>query len=684
MKSPFQAMIHLLVALCLGTGTALAGSAGAVALRGAAQATSPQKSAATPTPSTPSRLAEAYYQFLLGRYEESEGEIDAAIKAYQQAALLDPGSAEIQAELASVYARQNRARDAVAAAEAALKLDPENVEAHRTLGLVYAALAHPGGESARETTPGKYTTQAISHLEAAMQRPDVAAEPSLQLALARLYMDTSAFDKAIPLLTRLLEEDPDIDEAVPTLAEAYERVGKPDEAARVLDEAGRRDPKFYASLGEFYERQRRWPEAAAAYGKALKQFPANAELKVRLAFALLNEPDTGEAARARDLLGDALKSSPGDGRTLYLMTQAQRLLKDFDGAEATARRLMNVQPGSLWGATALAEVLADRHEYQKVIDALEPLVTKGAMDKPGEGSAARDLKPALVQLGFAYQEIGNFDRAVATFERVRQLSPNEVTPEIYVIQANLAARRFQTTIDLARAARARYPDDQRIPRLEADALRQSGRLDEAVSLLEAARRAHEEDPTSRLALAELLTTARRYADAGRVLNDALARFPDEVSILFQLGALAEREKRYAEAERVFRQVIERDPRHALALNYLGYMLADRGERLDEAVGLIKRAVELDPYNASYLDSLGWAYFKQDRLDSAEANLRRAAAGLPRNSVVQDHYGDLLFKLGRYADAAAAWQRALDGDGEEIERAAVERKLRTARDKAGTR
>jgi len=333
---------------------------------------------------------------------------------------------------------------------------------------------------------------------------------------------------------------------------------------------------------------------------------------------------------------------------------------------------------------ALAEVLADRHEYQKVIDALEPLVTKGAKDKPGEESAARDLKPALVQLGFAYQEIGNFDRAVATFERVRQLSPNEVTPEIYVIQANLAARRFQRTIELARAARARYPDDQRIPRLEADALRQSGRLDEAVSLLEAARRAHEEDPTSRLALAELLTTAKRYADAGRVLNDALARFPDEVSILFQLGALAEREKRYAEAERVFRQVIERDPRHALALNYLGYMLADRGERLDEAVGLIKRAVELDPYNASYLDSLGWAYFKQDRLDSAEANLRRAAAALPRNSVVQDHYGDLLFKLGRYADAAAAWQRALDGDGEEIERAAVERKLRTARDKAGTR
>jgi tetratricopeptide (TPR) repeat protein len=678
-------MVHLLVALCLGAGGAPTVSAGAVAPGGSPQAAPAQKPAVTaPAPSGPSRVAEAYYEFMLGRYEESEGNIDAAIEAYKQAALLDPRSAEIQAELASVYARQNRVRDAIAAAEAALKLDAKNIEAHRTLGLVYAALAHPQEEGTKPTSPSPYTTQAISHLEAAMQRPDVAAEPSLQLALARLYVDTSAFDKAVPLLTQLLEEEPDVDEAVPILAEAYERLGKPDEAAKVLDQAGQRDPKFYASLGEFYERQRRWPEAADAYGKALKRFPGNVELKVRLAFALLNEPGTSEAGRARDLLGEALKSSPGDGRTLYLMTQAQRLLKDLDGAEATARRLMNVQPGSLWSATALAEVLADRHEYQKVIATLEPVVTRGPKDKPGEESAARDLKPALVQLAFAYQEVGSFDRAIATFQRVRELSPNEVASDLYLIQANLAASRLQTAIELAHAARARYPDDQRIPRLEADALRQSGRVDEAVSLLEAVRAAHAADPTSHLALAELLAAAKRYADAERVVNDALVKFPGDLSLLFQLGAVAERQKRYAEAERVFRQVIGRDPHHALALNYLGYMLADRGERLEEAINLIKRAVELDPYNASYLDSLGWAYFKQDRLDSAETNLRRAAAELPRNSVVQDHYGDLLFKLRRYADAAAAWQRALDGDGEEIERAAVERKLRTAKGKAGAR
>jgi tetratricopeptide (TPR) repeat protein len=110
------------------------------------------------------------------------------------------------------------------------------------------------------------------------------------------------------------------------------------------------------------------------------------------------------------------------------------------------------------------------------------------------------------------------------------------------------------------------------------------------------------------------------------------------------------------------------------------MLAERGERLEESVGYLTKALELEPDNPSYLDSLGWAYFKSDKLDLAESNLKRAADQLKTNSVIQEHYGQVLFKLGRYDEAIAAWTRALAGDGDSIDKADVDKKIKAAKQK----
>jgi Flp pilus assembly protein TadD len=132
------------------------------------------------------------------------------------------------------------------------------------------------------------------------------------------------------------------------------------------------------------------------------------------------------------------------------------------------------------------------------------------------------------------------------------------------------------------------------------------------------------------------------------------------------------------AERTLRDIVARDPLDANALNSLGYMLADRRERLDEAVELLQRALKIEPSNPSYLDSLGWAYFQQGRLELADAPLTEAAAKLTDSSVVQEHLGDLRFKQQRYDDAASAWEKALAGDGRDIDRNKIQQKIRDAR------
>src|SRR5262245_29064180 len=111
------------------------------------------QTAATP-PSDPG--AQALYEFMMARRLESAGDNPGALAALERARKLDPKAAEIPAEIAGYYFRQNKPTEAVTAAEQALKLDGDNVEAHNVLGTVYSAWAEggappPPGQTAAST-----------------------------------------------------------------------------------------------------------------------------------------------------------------------------------------------------------------------------------------------------------------------------------------------------------------------------------------------------------------------------------------------------------------------------------------------------------------------------------------------------------------------------------------------------
>jgi tetratricopeptide (TPR) repeat protein len=462
-----------------------------LAAAGLAQPVAAQRAPSPSAPQDPS------YYFLLGRYLEGKGQIDAAIDAQKQAIGLAPDSAELRAELAGLYARQDRAVEALEAAEGALQKDPENNEANRILGSIYAALADQGQAIRPGDKPAQYAARAISALEKA--RRENAFDVSLELTLGRLYVQTGAFAKAVPILQRVVDDQPAYADGAFLLATAQEGAGAPADAIRTLERALRESPNFYRGqlrLAEFYDREQRWADAAHAYARAQSLNPRATALTGRRAAALIN---AGKPADAREILEKQLEKQPGstDPMLLYLLAESQRATKDLTAAEGTAQKLLAANPKDVRGLHVLSVIQQEKGDM------------KGA-------------------------------------------------------------------------------------------------------------------------------------------------------------------------ERTLRDLIASDPVDANALNSLGYMLAERGDKLDEAVEFLQRALKIEPANPSYLDSLGWAYFQQGNLELADPPLTEAAAKLRDSSVVQDHLGDLRFKQKRYEDAASAWQRALGGDGRDIDRAKIEQKLRDAR------
>jgi len=226
-----------------------------------AQETSPRRA-----PEKVGEQGEAYHLFMLGRYLEAEGDVDGAVNAFRRAAELDPNAAEVLAELGALYARRNRVDEAVTMAERALARDPNNQEAHRVLGWIEAGRA----ERPNNADAPAAVARAIDHFEKARNR--LAPDARLDLTLARLYLASSSAAKAVDLLGDVLRYEPGFTEALLLLSEAYEETGRRGDAIAALEQFTPFDRSAYrvaTRLGELYERERRWQDAATAYQRAL-------------------------------------------------------------------------------------------------------------------------------------------------------------------------------------------------------------------------------------------------------------------------------------------------------------------------------------------------------------------------------------------------------------------------------
>ena len=112
---------------------------------------------------------------------------------------------------------------------------------------------------------------------------------------------------------------------------------------------------------------------------------------------------------------------------------------------------------------------------------------------------------------------------------------------------------------------------------------------------------------------------------------------------FNLGVAYDKINKKEDCIIEMKETIKLNPKHANALNYLGYTYAEKGINLNEAISLIKKALQIKPDDGYYLDSLAWAYFQKGWVDDAIEILEKAVTLVKDDPVMYEHLGDIYLK-----------------------------------------
>ena len=172
--------------------------------------------------------------------------------------------------------RQNSIQEAMATAEQALKIAPANARPTACSASSMPRCPKRAARTraaARPTFADENVTKAMRHLEQAIEHPAGQADPNVRATLARLYVASGAYDKAIPLLPDLVNQEPGWQDGPMLLAEAYAGAGRAERRHQLARRGSSRQPRLLPTLADFYARERRWPTPPTPMSRALQASP---------------------------------------------------------------------------------------------------------------------------------------------------------------------------------------------------------------------------------------------------------------------------------------------------------------------------------------------------------------------------------------------------------------------------
>jgi len=163
---------------------------------------------------SPDRRDESLRYFRLGQVQLGQGKTLQAIDSLDKALKLDPDNAEAHYVLGYIHYQQSEYKPAEKEFKKALKVNPYYTDAHNHLGLVY-----------RET---KDYDKALSEFEAALRDKSYKTPEIVHLNIGHLYLARNMYPEAIASFQKAVALSPNYVRGHLGLGTAYARAGQKD------------------------------------------------------------------------------------------------------------------------------------------------------------------------------------------------------------------------------------------------------------------------------------------------------------------------------------------------------------------------------------------------------------------------------------------------------------------------
>ena len=484
------------------------------------------------------------------------------------------------------------------------------------------------------------------------------------VVLINAYLRKQEFDKALAVADRLEKKDGGKKPEAANLRGRVQLQRKDiADARRSFERALSIDPAFLpaaANLALLDLADKQPDKAKQRFDGVLAADPKN--LQALLALAGLRARAGGSVEEVAALLANAVKASPAEMAPRLALIDHYLAHRDAKRALTLAQDAVAALPRRPELLDALGRAQAAAGERNQAINSFTRLAT---------------LQPTspqpLMRLAAVHAEANDTDKARDYLRRALGMRPDLLAAQRALIGIELAAKRPEEALTVARTVRRQRPAESVGYLLEGGVEASRKNFQAAVEAYRAGVKAAP-SPELALVLHAAYGPAGQPAEADRFAASWLKEHPDDPRFMWHLGSVALEKRDYRVAEDYFQRVHRLQPDNVPALNNLAWVTAELGK--PGAVAYAEKANALMPDKPVLLDTLAHALASEKQFDKAIETEKRALVLAPDAHDLRLALAKLYIRSGDKAAARAELDRLAKLEGKFAAQQEVGRLLQT--------